>query len=326
MAIVLSHVLLCTATAFDRYGAEWSAIDPGLDTVQLSPGVMIEPSRLERVDVAFFSADVYPTMSAAFMRLALDTPDLHWMHLANAGVDHPIFGTFLRRGTRLTNSAGSSATPIAHTVVMHLLQLCRNTSTYARQQDGRQWAPHDSLDLEGRCVGIVGLGAIGREVARLLPHFGVRVIGVRRSPDDTDPCETWTADRLHELLPLVDDLVITAPLTAQTHELIGAVELELLRSGAHVVNVGRGPIIDEAALIEALVSGHIGGAALDVFEVEPLPADSPLWQLPNVIVIPHAAGVTPLAQHRAAELFGVNLGRYVAGEQLLNEIAMPTAG
>jgi D-2-hydroxyacid dehydrogenase (NADP+) len=320
VANLLSYVLFCTAAAFDRYGNDWLRISPDLQTIQLQPGEIIPPDELARIDIAFFSADVYPNHTSSFMGAALGAANLRWMHLYNAGVDHPIFAMFQQRGVRLTTSAGSSATPIAHSVVMHLLQLCRNSTTFARQQADRQWLASDSLDLEGRTVGIVGLGAIGRDVARLLPHFGMRVIGMRRSPDGTDPCETWTTDRLHELLPLVDDLVVTAPLTPETQGLIGTAELALLRPGAHIVNVGRGPIIDESAMTDALISGHLGGAALDVFAVEPLPTDSPLWSLPNVIVIPHSAGSTPLSKHRAAEMFAANLGRYVGGEPMHNEV------
>ena len=169
-------------------------------------------------------------------------------------------------------------------------------------------------------MGIIGLGSIGTEVARLAEQFGMRVIGVRRTPNGDEPCETWPTSRLHELLPMVDVLVLTAPLTADTLGMIGARELALLPTGAHVVNVGRGQVIDEPALAAGLASGHLGGAALDVFVVEPLPTESPLWDLPNVIITPHSAGGTPLATVRAAEIFADNLGRYVRGEPLRNEV------
>jgi phosphoglycerate dehydrogenase-like enzyme len=270
--------------------------------------------------VAFFSGDVWPARSANFMRVALDAPGLRWLHVFSAGVDHPVFGMFLDRGVRLTTSSGSSAVPIAHTVVMHLLALCRNAIGFARQQAAHEWVRSDVVDLEGRTVGIVGLGAIGREVARLLPHFGVRVVGMRRTPDGNEPCETWPTSRLHELLGIVDDLVLTAPLTPDTRGMIGATELALLGPGAHVVNVGRGELVDEPALVEALQRGHLGGAALDVFATEPLPGDSPLWDLPNVIVTPHSAGATERSRERAVEIFADNLARYVHGEPLRNEV------
>ena len=169
-------------------------------------------------------------------------------------------------------------------------------------------------------MAVVGMGAIGAEVARLAAHFGVHVIGVRRTPRGDEPCETWPTSRLHELLLQVDDLVLTAPLTDETRGLIGAYEFALLPQGAHVINVGRGPVIDEAALIAALQSGHLGGAALDVFEVEPLPTTNPLWEMPNVIVTPHSSGNTDLAIERTLEVFTDNLGRYARGEPLQNEV------
>jgi phosphoglycerate dehydrogenase-like enzyme len=170
-------------------------------------------------------------------------------------------------------------------------------------------------------MGIVGLGSIGAEVARLAQNLGMRVIGLRRTPSGDEPCETWETSRLHELLPLLDDLVLTAALTPDTTGLIGARELALLPEGAHIINVGRGQLIDEAAMTAALQAGRLGGAALDVFVVEPLPAESPLWDLPNVIITPHSAGGTPLAATRAADVFADNLGRYLRGEALRNEVS-----
>jgi phosphoglycerate dehydrogenase-like enzyme len=238
----------------------------------------------------------------------------------SAGTDNPVFAQLLRQGCRLTNSVGASATPIAHTVIMHTIALCREAHTFAMAQRDRRWVESTVADVEGRTMGIVGLGSIGGEVARLAQHFGVRVIGMRRTPRGDEPCETWPTSRLHELLPLVDDLVLTAPLTDETQGIIGATELALLRPGAHIINVGRGQLIDEPALIASLQSGHIGGAALDVFVVEPLPANNPLWDLPNVIVTPHSAGGTPLADRRALAMFEENLSRYVRGADLINEV------
>ena len=203
---------------------------------------------------------------------------------------------------------------------MQILALCRGARAFAIAQSARVWGEQDVVDVEGRTIGIVGLGSIGAEVARLAPHFGMRAIGIRRTPRGDEPCETWSTDRLHELLPIVNTLVLTAPRTPETVGMIGAKELALLPAGAHVVNVGRGQVIDESALVDALTSGHIGGAALDVFVVEPLPAESPLWDLPNVIITPHSSGNTPLATARAAEIFAENLGRFARGEALRNEV------
>ncbi len=256
----------------------------------------------------------------SFFKVLLQAPKAKWLHMLAAGVDHPVFDELRSRGIRLTHSAGSSAVPIAHTVIMHVVALCRSARAFAVAQSAHEWAESDVVDVEGRTMGIIGLGSIGAEVARLAQHFGMRVIGMRRTPRGDEPCETWPTSRLHEMLPLIDVLVLTAPLTPDTMGMIGSHELSLLPTGAHVVNVGRGQVMDEAALAAALSSGHLGGAALDVFVVEPLPVESPLWDLPNVTITPHSSGGTPLATARAAEIFADNLGRYTRGEPLRNEV------
>ena len=231
---------------------------------------------IARIDLAVFSADLWrEERGAPFMKVLLEAPNATWLHMFSAGLDNPVFPELGRRGITVTHSAGSSAIPIAHTVIMHVISLCRETRAFGVAQSEHRWANSGTLDLEGRRMGIVGLGAIGTEVARLAAHFGIDVIGMRRTPTGDEPCTTWPITRLHELLAQVDDLVLTAPLTDETRGLIGADELALLPSGAHVVNVGRGELVDEDALVAALQSGHLGGAALDVFVVEPLPADEP---------------------------------------------------
>jgi phosphoglycerate dehydrogenase-like enzyme len=252
------------------------------------------------------------------MKVLLQAPHAHWLHMFSAGLDNPVFGELIRRGVTVTHSAGSSAIPIAHSVIMHVIALCREARPFAIAQTQRRWANSATVDVEGRHIGILGLGSIGTEVARLAGQFGMHVTGLRRTPNGNEPCETWPVERLHELLPLLDDLVLTAPLTEQTSGIIGARELELLPRGAHVVNVGRGELIDEEALIAALHTGRVGGAALDVFVVEPLPDNNPLWVMPNVIVTPHSAGTTPLSAQRAADIFADNLLRFTEGRSLRN--------
>lgn len=266
-----------------------------------------------------FSADLWQEgRGAPFMKVMLQAPNATWLHMFSAGLDDPVFGELMRRGITVTHSAGSSAVPIAHTVMMQVIALCRESRAFAVAQTERRWDNRQTLDVEGRRMGIVGLGAIGTEVARLAPHFGVTVTGLRRTPSGDEPCTTWPIERLHELLPHIDDLVLTAPLNEQTRGIIGAAELALLPVGAHVVNVGRGELVDEDALVAALQSGHLGGAALDVFTVEPLPDTSALWGLPNVIITPHSAGTTPLAAARAADVFADNLRRLTEGVALRN--------
>ncbi len=280
---------------------------------------MLEADEIARIDLAVFSADLWrEERGAPFMKVLLEAPNATWLHMFSAGLDDPVFGLLAERGITVTHSAGSSAIPIAHTVIMQVIALCREARAFGVAQSEHRWANSDTLDVEGRRMGVVGLGSIGTEVARLAAHFGIHVIGVRRTPTGDEPCETWPTTRLHELLPQIDDLVLTAPLTPETRGIIGAPELALLPKGAHMVNVGRGELVDETALVAALQSGHLGGAALDVFVVEPLPIESPLWDLPNVIVTPHSSGTTALSAQRAADIFADNLRRLTDGRPLRN--------
>ena len=276
-------------------------------------------AELASIDMAVFSADLWlGGRSAPFMRTLLSAPNAVWLHMFSAGLDDPVFARLAERGLTITHSAGTSATPIAHTVMMNVIALYKGARRWQVAQSERRWASGPTDDVEGRRMGIVGLGAIGSEVARLAPHFGIEVIGLRRTPTGRESCETLSIDRLGELLPTLDILVLAAPLTDETRGIIGAGELALMKPGAHLINVGRGDLVDESALIERLADGHLGGAALDVFAVEPLPSDSPLWDLPNVIVTPHSAGTTPLAADRAAQVFCQNLRLLTAGEPLTN--------
>ncbi len=297
----------------------WRQIAPDLEHVVLPRDRHLDQREIDTIELAVFSADLWTeSRGASFMKVLLGTPNARWLHMFSAGLDNPVFAELGRRGVTITHSAGSSATPIAHSVIMQVIAMCRDARELGIAQNEHRWSERDTVDVEGRRMGIVGLGSIGAEVARLATHFGIHVIGMRRTPTGNEPCETWPTARLHELLANVDDLVLTAPLNLETRRMIGATELALLPRGAHIVNIGRGELIDEPALIDALRSGHVGAAALDVFVVEPLPAESPLWDMPTVIVTPHSAGGSPLAAQRAADIFAENLSRFMNGEPLRN--------
>lgn len=279
----------------------------------------VTDEEMARIDAAVVSSDIWTEGRVpSFMKVVVQAPRLQWLQMFSAGLDNPVFAMLRDKGVLVTHAAGSSGIPIAHTVMMHIVAMCRAARPLHIAQSEQRWADSDVIDVEGRTVGIVGLGGIGAHVARLAPAFGMRAIGLRRSPTGDEPCETWPTSRLHDLLRVVDDLVLTAPLTPETRGMLGASELAALRPGAHLVNVARGELIDEPALIEALRSGHVGAAALDVFATEPLPPESPLWSMPNVTVTPHSAGATPLAADRAAAIFLDNLGRWHRGEELVN--------
>jgi D-2-hydroxyacid dehydrogenase (NADP+) len=288
----MDEVVLTSRWIADRHCNAIMAAIPGCRVVAIDTGERLDAAEIATITVAYFSADVWRSGSNSLMRIALDAPELRWMHVFNAGTDHPVFAMLRQRGVRLTTSSGSSATAIAHTVMMQILNLVRDNPRWWREQRAHDWRPRDVADVEGRTLGIVGLGSIGTAVARLGAAFEMSVVAIRRTPTGAEPCPAWPVERLDELLGIVDDLVLCAPLTPDTTGLIDARRLGLLRPGAHVINVGRGELIDEQALIEALRSGHVGGAALDVFATEPLPVDSPLWEMSTVLVTPHSAGGT----------------------------------
>jgi phosphoglycerate dehydrogenase-like enzyme len=277
----------------------------------------LPPEAVARIELAFFSADVFPEHSPAFFAAVSGAEKLRWLHLFNTGTDHPVFRRFLERGVVVTNSPGANARPIAQSALAGLLALARRFPRFAEAQREREWLSSDALaappDLEDQTLVVVGLGAIGSEIARLARALGLRVIGVRRSPraPDDPVDELVTPAELSGVLPRADWLALACPLSEETRGWIDAAALACLPRGACLLNVARGPIIDEPALIDALRSGALGGAYLDVFETEPLPERSPLWTLPNVILTPHASSISAGSRARQAEIFLANLERWV---------------
>jgi len=289
------------------------------------PEARVDPSACARLELAYFSGDLFPDRSRAFFAAALAAPKLRWLQVFNAGIDHPVFQRFVANGVRLTTAAGSSAEPIAQTAIAGLLLLARGFPHWLEAQARRAWEPialaDVPTDLRGQTLLVVGLGAIGGEIARLARAFGMRVIGVRRSParPDDPVDELHPPERLRELLPRADWLALACALTEQTRGLIDAEALALLPPGARVLNVARGGVVDEPALIAALRERRLAGAYLDVFAEEPLPSESPLWTLPNVIVTPHNSAASRGNERRQTEIFLRNLVRYGRGEPLQNE-------
>ncbi len=279
-----------------------------------------------RIDIAYFSEDVFPDFSRQFFSAVRKAPGLKWLQVFNAGVDHPIYAEMLARGVRLTTSSGSAAEPIAQTAVTGLLMLARNFPRWLEGQKNHVWnpmrVPDFPRDLRGQTALILGLGKIGNEIARLARVLGLNVIGVRRGGskpgDHVDALHSPAA--LNDLLPSADWLVVACPLTAETRGMVNADILARLPKGARVINIARGEIINEAALTAALASGHLAGAYLDVFEKEPLPPESPLWNLPNVLVSPHNSAAASGNTRRVNGIFFDNLGRWSRGEALVNEV------
>ena len=272
---------------------------------------------MAEADVHF---DLDAELAPSFPTLA---PRLRWIQATSSGIGPLVRRTGLdRSGITITNAAGIHAVPLAEHALLALLYFVKDVPDRLREQRAHVWQRYAGRELRGMTATVVGLGAVGLEIARLLRAVGVRVIGIRRSPlgpDEADRVdEAATPDRLREVLPRSDALVLIAPHTRETEGMIGAHELSLLPPGAIVVNLARGALIDEPALIDALRRGRLGGAALDVAAVEPLPPDSPLWDLPNVLVTPHSAATVARENERLTDLFVENLRRDRAGEPLRN--------
>ena len=250
-------------------------------------------------------------------------PRLRWVQAMTAGVDHLLTLGLPERGIRLTSSR-IHRIQIGEYVLTMLLALTKRLPELLRAQAEHRWAGLVLDEVYEKTLGVVGLGAIGTRVAEIGRFLGMRVVACRRRPPEIERDELidrwYPSDRLREMLAECDYVVLAVPSTAETARLIGPAELAAMKSTAYLINIARGSVVDEPALIEALRNQQIAGAALDVFTHEPLPADSPLWDLPNVILTPHLSGPTPRYTERATELFRENLRRYLAGEPLLNEV------
>jgi phosphoglycerate dehydrogenase-like enzyme len=248
---------------------------------------------------------------------------LRWMHFLTAGMDRGI-AMGLPPGVRVSYSAGVKAPMVSEHALALLLALIRRIPDLLEDQRRHRWLREEISDrirtLKGATVCIVGLGNVGRDVARKLKPFGAHVIGVSRLAEAGGEIDQlFPRSRMREALALADAVVVSTMAEEGSAALLDATTLAALKSGAVVVNVARGSLIDEPALIAALLSGRIAGAALDVQAVEPLPPDSPLWDLPNVIVSPHSAGAGASAYAEHRDLFAENLRRFLEGAPLANE-------
>lgn len=225
----------------------------------------------------------------------------------------------------LTNASGVHAIPISEHILAFMLAFARSLNHSMRAQERHEWlrlSRQEIFELAGRTLLLVGVGAIGERTAQICSALGMRVLGVRRDPSVGAPGveAMFGVDGLPDLLPQADFVVLTVPLTQETKGMIGERELRAMKPTAYIINIGRGGTIQEKALIRALEEGWIAGAGLDVFETEPLPADSPLWKLENVIITAHYSGRTPHYQERGMAIFLDNLRRYRAGQPLRNVV------
>lgn len=257
-------------------------------------------------------------------------PNLRWLQLTSAGADRLIDSELVRSGrVYVTTASGIHSVPIGEYVLGAMIAFAKGFPKAFRSQADNTWRPYIAGELDGATVGILGLGAIGRNVARLSKAFGMRVLATRRSQEkhmtgalagEADVDEMYALDELRAMLGECDYVVLAVPLTEASRHLIGEAELAAMKRNAVIVNIARGAVIDQHALINAVRNGVIGGAALDVTDPEPLPPDNELWTLDNVMITPHISGGTPRYMDRAIDLFCDNLRRYLDNQPLRNVV------
>ncbi len=249
-------------------------------------------------------------------------PRVRWVQATSAGIGQAVkrLGYDTRTNWVFTTSSGVHARPLAEFALMAMLMFAKDYAYLEREKTAQHWQRYCTTELAGRTLAVIGLGKIGREVARLAKAFDMRVIGTRR--DVTQPVEhidaLYAPADLQSVLPQAQYLVLATPHTPETEAMIDAAALAALPQGAILINIARGKVVVQAALVSALQSGHLGGAALDVSDPEPLPADSPLWQMPNVLISPHSASTADSENRKIVDLFIDNLRRYLNDEPLLN--------
>jgi len=270
------------------------------------------------IEVAWGTSDLFDAGPIRpFFGLLRRSEGLRWFQSGAAGFDAPIYGELVKKGVSLTTSDANSIS-IAEYVLRCVLEHFQESVLWSDAQAERLWSRHDFREVAGTTWVVVGLGSIGTGVALRARAFGAHVIGVRRRPSGDEPvAEVVTPEALLSVLPRADVVVLSAPANASTQHLVDRAFLAALPDTAFLVNVGRGSLIDEDALAEALEEGSISGAALDVFETEPLPTDHPWWDDPRVVVTPHNSAGGRGRYARGVQLFSENLSRYQRGEPLL---------
>ena len=276
------------------------------------------PDALHGADALF----VWDFLSSAVCEAWPHADRLRWIHIASAGVDRLLFPELAHSSVVVTNSRGVFDRPIAEYVLGLILGIAKDLATTLALQREGTWRHRETRRIDTQDVLVVGTGSIGRATGRLLMAAGLTVTAVGRTARQHDPdfSAVHSAEELARLLPTADYVVVAAPLTEMTRGMFDAQAFARMQRSAWLINVGRGAIVDEADLLSALRAGEIGGAALDVFDEEPLPADHPLWTLPNVIVSPHTSGDFVGWLDALVALFGVNFARWLADERLLNEV------
>jgi len=313
-------VLFCTDQFFDEYGERLRATAPQVEVVALGTSDVISAEDLARVTIAFMSKDTWPKRAQSFSTVVESAPQLAWLHVFSAGADGPFFDALRARQVRVTRSAGASAHAIAETVFMFLHGLSRDLRGAAAACAERRFQWHEWSELEGRRIAVLGYGPIGQRITELALAYGMRPTIVRHTVRGNELLPARTLADLEDIATEHDVLVVALPLTDETRGVISRRVIDRMSADSLFVNVARGAIVDQEALTEALAARRIGGAGLDVFATEPLPASDPLWDLPNVLITPHNSGSSRGGPKAVAEVFFANLALYLAGESMQHEL------
>jgi phosphoglycerate dehydrogenase-like enzyme len=243
---------------------------------------------------------------------------LRWIQLNSTGADAMLYEAFIKSGIKLTTLGGAITDTVAEQALVLLFALARNVHLQRDLQREKTWRPLTGTEIGGMKLGILGFGRIGRAIAARARGFGMEILAVDAAPAGKPDyvSDLWGLDRVPDLFRQSNAVICAVPKTPATSRMISAEQLALMARGSFIVNVGRGGVIDEGALVAAVRSGHLGGVGLDVTEVEPLPTDSPLWNEPNILLTAHSAGFTKNLREKKTRWFADNLARYLKGEPL----------
>jgi D-2-hydroxyacid dehydrogenase (NADP+) len=335
----MNPTLLISSKVIAEYGSRLNEILIGaprpLELLPFTPDLQLAPDAIDNIEAAYYSRDIWEgteksalsPAAQAFWGILDRTHHMKWVAVYSAGTDQKRYQDAMKRGMRLTTGAGAQADAVGLAAVAGVLALARGVPHWLGAQQRREWSPLRGKDvppdIPGQTAVIVGIGYIGTVIARVLHAAGMKTIGIRRNAAPAIHFDqVLPPSSIDSLLPTCDWLVIACPLTTETRNLIDARRLALMKPSAGIANIARGEIIDEAALADALKTKRLRHAYLDVFNTEPLPTESPFWDLPNVLISPHNAGASTGTYARGVEIFLRNLENYLRGRALENEASV----
>lgn len=305
--------ILVTNSLAERHIKTIKAVAPSSNIISCELANCAEHMADTDILLTWGAMDIQSLYSAA--------PKLKWIHALSAGVESLLFPEIKANNTLLTNSRGIHGIPISEHVLAMMLSFTRGLNVFLRQQGTKQWKRSPVEEIHDKTIGIVGLGSIGREIAKKAKGMGMQVIASKRTmTTELFVDKLYPPDQLPELLANADFVVVALPLVEETKNLFTMQQFSLMKPSAYFINISRGAVVQEDDLIAALEQGLIKGAGLDVFNQEPLPDTSPLWDMENVIITPHLAALSPNYLDRAIKLFADNLARYIQHKEMLNVI------